>query len=385
RQGATVLLVEEGPWVGGMLTAAGVSAIDGNHRIAGGLWREFRDSLYAHYGGPEAVATGWVSNTLFEPAIGQRILRNMLRQEPRITLRLHFRTARFRRNPGYWSLVLVRPDVYEESLCQARVLIDATELGDIAHRHGVPRDVGMDARSVTSESFAPERANDIIQDLTYVLTLQDYGEQADKTIPRPPGYDPEIFRCACDVADPSGQPTELLDCAKLLTYGRLPNHKYMINWPNCGNDHYLNLLGKNPEERRQGLDSAKVRSLRFLYFLQHELGYRNLGLAADEYPTTDGLPLIPYHRESGRIHGLVRFTVDDLLRPYDRPDPLYRTSIAVGDYPIDHHHKERPDAPDIDFIRIKAPAYGLPLGTLLPRGFPGLIVAEKSISVSNIV
>ena len=38
--------------------AAGVTAIDGNHRLAGGLWGEVRDSLYAHYGGPQAVATG---------------------------------------------------------------------------------------------------------------------------------------------------------------------------------------------------------------------------------------------------------------------------------------------------------------------------------------
>ncbi|MBD3288840.1 FAD-dependent oxidoreductase, partial [candidate division KSB1 bacterium] len=31
RSGARVILVEETPWLGGMLTSAGVSAIDGNH------------------------------------------------------------------------------------------------------------------------------------------------------------------------------------------------------------------------------------------------------------------------------------------------------------------------------------------------------------------
>ena len=71
--------------------------------------------------------------------------------------------------------------------------------------------------------------------------------------------------------------------------------------------------------------------------------------------------------------------------PFGQPLPLYRTSVATGDYPIDHHHQQRGDAPNIAFIQIKAPAYGLPLGTLLPRGVPNLIVAEKSISVSNIV
>ena len=58
RMGVMVVVMEETPWVGGMLTAAGVSAIDGNHMLAGGLWGEFRSRLYAHYGGPEAVETG---------------------------------------------------------------------------------------------------------------------------------------------------------------------------------------------------------------------------------------------------------------------------------------------------------------------------------------
>lgn len=132
------------------------------------------------------------------------------------------------------------------------------------------------------------------------------------------------------------------------------------------------------------LKEAKLHSLRFLYYLQTELGYTNLGLD-DTYPTADRLPLIPYHRESRRIHGEVRFTLPHLTDPFAQSAPLYRTSVVVGDYPIDHHHKMRPDAPEIDFIKIKAPAYGIPLGVLLPRGHSQLIVAEKSISVSNIV
>ncbi len=170
----------------------------------------------------------------------------------------------------------------------------------------------------------------------------------------------------------------------MLAYGRLPNDRYMINWPNCGNDYYLNLVERTPPERAELLQEAKLHSLRFLYYLQTELGYPNLGLDAT-YPTADSLPLLPYHRESRRIHGEVRFDLNHLTEPFGQPDPLYRTAVAVGDYPIDHHHKMRPDAPEIDFIKIGAPAYGIPLGALIPREQEGLIVAEKSISVSNIV
>ena len=60
RLGAEVLLLQEKDWLGGMLTAAGVSATDGNHKLPSGIW-EFRDSLYARYGSPKALSTGWVS------------------------------------------------------------------------------------------------------------------------------------------------------------------------------------------------------------------------------------------------------------------------------------------------------------------------------------
>lgn len=384
RQGASVVLIEEGPWVGGMLTAAGVTAIDGNHQLAGGLWKEFRDSLYAHYGGAAAVATGWVSNTLFEPEVAQRVLLNMVKREPGITLLLNTSTTDIERTAdSSWTITTHRAGA--TATVTAGILIDATELGDVAAALGVTYDVGMDARSYSGEAFAPERANDIVQDLTYVMTLRDYGPGTDHTIDRPPGYNPEAFACACSTRDPAAYDNDpRLDCDKMIAYGRLPNDRYMINWPNCGNDYYLNLIDTPPTRRERLLEEAKLHSLRFLYYLQTELSYNNLGLD-DTYPTADRLPLIPYHRESRRIHGVVRFDLNHLAEPFSQPDPLYRTAVAVGDYPIDHHHKMRPDAPQIDFIKIRAPAYGIPLGALIPRDHDDLIVAEKSISVSNIV
>jgi len=65
RSGAKTTLVTSLPWLGGMLTSAGVSATDGNHKLPAGLWGEFRDSLRKHYGGTDSLFTGWVSNTMF--------------------------------------------------------------------------------------------------------------------------------------------------------------------------------------------------------------------------------------------------------------------------------------------------------------------------------
>ena len=88
----------------------------------------------------------------------------------------------------------------------------------------------------------------------------------------------------------------------MITYGKLPNNKYMINWPIEGNDYYINLVEMTPAQREVALKYAKDYTIRFLYYLQKELGYKTLGLADDEYPTVDKLPFIPYHRESRRIH-----------------------------------------------------------------------------------
>ena len=171
---------------------------------------------------------------------------------------------------------------------RTKVLIDASELGDVAAACGVKYRVGMDSRGETGEDIAPEKAKD-------------------------------ITRC-------------------------------------------------------------------FLYYIQTELGFKNLGIADDEFPTSDGFPFILYHREARRIEGEVTFTVNHAAKPFDSDEPLYRTGIAVGDYPIDHHHYRNPDwdnLPELHFYPI--PSFNVPMGSLIPKAVDDLIVAEKSISVTNIM
>lgn len=375
REGVSVSLVEEGPWLGGMLTSAGVSAIDGNYRLRAGLFGTFCDSLAAHYGGYDKLRTGWVSNILFEPSVGQYILRKMLVSNPNISLSLDTKAIAFKKLENGWKVTVIKDG--KKINYVAKVLIDATELGDVAAACGVKYDIGMDSRSVTGENIAPANANGIIQDLTYVAILKDYGPDADKVIDKPFGYDPTLYE---------GCLKGMKDKETMLSYGKLPNGKYMINWPTNGNDYYADLIESTPSERLKKLAEAKAVTLGFVYYIQTELGCRNLGLADDEFPTSDRLALIPYHRESRRIHGMIRFTMDYVFKPFDQELKLYRTGIAVGDYPVDHHHgryREYGNLPDLHFYPI--PSFNLPLGCLIPKGVSNLIVAEKSISVSNLI
>jgi hypothetical protein len=270
---------------------------------------------------------------------------------------------------------------------RAKIIIDATELGDVLALNGIPYDIGMDSRKETGEEIAPPVSNDIIQDLTYVAILKDYGSGVDKTINKPENYDPSGFRCTCaGYCNPDSIKRTLWACGEMMNYGKLPNGYYMINWPIFGNDYYANVIDMDHHEREAQLQKAKHHTLSYVYYLQNELGFRNLGLAEDVFPTHDQLPLIPYYRESRRMKGLIRFTLNDLAKPYAQDNPLYRTGIAVGDYPVDHHHEAYPDhdhLPDLHFYPV--PSYTVPLGTLIPENSEFFIVAEKSISVTNLV
>jgi hypothetical protein len=383
RMGVKTLIVEETNWLGGMLTSAGVSAIDGNHNMPGGLWGEFRKNLYDYYGGPAAVETGWVSNTLFEPSYGNKALKS-LAVNPNLNIWYKTKWSDLKRTNKTWQAKITKAG--KITIVEAKIVIDATELGDVMASQKIPYRVGMDSRYDTKEVYAPEKANDIVQDLTYVVILKDYGKGANKTIKKPEGYNPAEFDCCCNVADPASHDnTPKIDCSQMITYGKLPNNKYMINWPKCGNDIYMNIIEMTPEQREIELKKAKLHSLRFIYHLQTKLGFKNLGIADDEYDTADKLPYIPYHRESRRLKGQVTLTLNDVTSPYEQETAIYRTGVAVGDYTIDHHHLKNPAAPEIDFVKIKVPSYNIPLGALVPATGDGLIVAEKSISVTNIV
>ena len=81
---------------------------------------------------------------------------------------------------------------------------------------------------------------------------------------------------------------------------------------------------------------------------------------------------------------MVRFKIQHISNPFNQLNPLYRTGIAVGDYPIDHHHRENTNAPQhLGFYPV--PSFNVPLGALIPDVYKGIIVAEKGISVSNVV
>ena len=381
RNGAKTLLIEETDWLGGMLTSAGVSAIDGNYKLPSGFWGEFKDSLVSHYGSLEALKTGWVSNVLFEPKVGNEILKSITQNEKNLKILYSTSTQSVSKHDENNFNYQIKTS---EGTFFSKILIDGTELGDLLPMIDDDYDVGMDSNEMYDENIAPEIKNDIIQDLTFVMILKNYNKKV--KIDKPEGYDASEFYCSTSHKDCPESDKALWSPQQMMNYGKLPNDKIMINWPIYGNDYYSNLIEMSKEEREVVFEKAKNKSLRYLYYIQDELGFDNYSISDDEYETDDNFPLIPYYREARRIKGQVTFSLNYIKNPYDQKYKLYRTGVLVGDYPVDHHHDAHPEKeklPKLAFYPI--PSYSLPFGSLISKKNSNFLVAEKSISVSNLV
>ena len=378
RMGVKTILAEETNMLGGMLTAAGVSCTDGNDQFPSGIWEEFRQALYKHYG-RNKLNSGWVSNTCFEPHVGDSIFKAWAAKEKNLQVFFGYELETVQKDDNKVTGATFRNKNNTEAVrIKAKLVIDGTELGDVFAAAGAAYDLGIDDSLMSNEKEARQK-NNIIQDMTWAAVLKDYDPGADKTIARPANYDSTKYFCSTSDAPCYGKPY-IYDVKKVLNYGKLPNGKYMLNWPAHGNDYYLNVVEKSYELRAASYELAKQHTLGFIYFLQTQLGMKNIGLADDELDS--GLALIPYNREGRRVKGMVRMNINHIKNPYDYT--LFRTGIAVGDYPVDHHHAQYPGkVPEIEFPSI--PAYNIPMGCLIPEKIDRLIVCEKGISVTNIV
>ena len=150
RMGAATIVAEPSTWLGGMITAAGVCAFDGNHNLPSGIFGEFRSALYKVYGGPSKVSTGWVSNTLFEPHVGDSIFKTMVASTQHLTIQYQWQFQKtILENGVIKGAAFTQTLTGEKSIVYANQVIDATELGDVLASAGIPYDLGMESNEIT--------------------------------------------------------------------------------------------------------------------------------------------------------------------------------------------------------------------------------------------
>ena len=74
-------------------------------------------------------------------------------------------------------------------------------------------------------------------------------------------------------------------------------------------------------------------------------------------------------------------TVDAAKHPYDYD--LYTRAVAVGDYPVDHHHVQNPRREELSHLWFgKIPSFSVPMGVLVPVRVEDFLVADKAVSTA---
>jgi FAD dependent oxidoreductase len=384
RRKAKTILVSEFPWLGGMLTSAGVSVPDGNELEAfqTGLWGEFLQELRSRQ--PGGLDNSWVSFFSYDPRIGAAIFADWVRELPNL----------------HWIAGKVPLSVLRQGDCvtgvrfadftvKAKIILDGTELGDLLALGEIPHRWGWELQSQWREPSAPADFNFItqkypVQAPTWVVIMQDFGEEVAPKIPPAPNQDLSMFAGAWDD----------YGAEKFLNYGRLPGGLLMVNWPICGNDYgkEVGRLIESETSKSEFLQECRWHSQNFAHFIQNQLGDR-YGLAEQIFPeyrnSSTAYALHPYYRESRRLVGLTTVREQDILPiALGRVASLNIEAIAIGNYANDHHY------PKVNYqVQPKSIRWGgrwtgtpftIPYRCLIPMQTDGLLVCEKNISVSHI-
>lgn len=430
-----VILTEETDWLGGQMTSQGVSALDENHLVeisgAARSYQQFRNDIRARYKRDFKLVEWaaaepwlnpgdcWVSWLAFEPKFAVDEIEKLLspyekRQQLAIKLRTKAIYANVEENDTtstssqtkVTSIVIYD---FERKTCteiRAKIVIDATELGDLLPMAGMKYRSGAESKDETGEAHAPEKARpENVQDFTYPFVIE-HRPGTKNVIAKPPHYDEfnaagkfslegyPMFTCKL-----SGEGEDLrieklpfweyrrLISSKLFESDEYPFDVAMINW-NSNDLRMQNIIDVDANTQAERLALGKALSLGFLYWLQTEaprddggFGYPEFYLRTDVLGSEDGLSKYPYIRESRRIvgqHTIVEEQIVVATNPGARAR-LFSDSVGIGRYPVDIHGEQ-----DVPGAAQHTKPFQIPLGALIPKDAANLLPACKNIGTTHV-
>jgi hypothetical protein len=406
----SVCVSEETEWIGGQMTAQGVSAFDENKYVetsgATRMYQRLRQKIRDHYralpGTPqdEHLNPGkcWVSWCAFEPKVGLKKLYELIAEEceglkrkPKIFTRTKVVQIKLHRG-RVKSALAVNLDTGRFIEFRTRFCVDATELGDLLPMIGVPYASGAESREETGEPHAPLEANaDNVQDFTYPFVVTNDKAMASR-IEKPAQYDE--FKKADKFNFRAGERVfPMYDDPKhdmpFWTYRRLvakelfPSYKFdvsMINWES--NDvRGENLIDVPLDVQAQRLALGKLISLGFLYWLQTDAGHPEISLLRDQLGTPDGMSKYPYIRESRRIKARKRIVEQEIAAATNggARAKLFKDSVGIGLYPIDIHGHQ-----DVPGVGQASKPFQIPLRAMVQTHIRNFIPACKNIGTTHV-
>ncbi|MEZ5351097.1 MAG: FAD-dependent oxidoreductase [Bryobacteraceae bacterium] len=437
ERGHTVCLTDESSWIGGQITAGGVSALDENRFIEfAGATRNYydmrqriRDYYRSHYR-LSAAARDWdnlnpgtcyVSPLCFEPKVGVSVLEAMLAPH-RKRVQLFARTRIFSLDVAEGVIRGALAYRFDEQVVvrfTPRYVLDATELGDLLPLAGVPYIVGSEARGDTGEPHAAIDANTAcVQSFTYPFAI-DVKPGENHRIAKPEQYeqfrDGQPFALLLNYSTDYGwrgyfqykmfgddppvpnnmSPGPFFSWRRLLDARNFsgpnaPGDLALINWPRQ-DYHSESILDRTPADESRILQQAKRLSFAFLHWLQTDLprddgkgnGYPELRLRKEVMGTVDGLSKVPYFRESRRILAKSgRVVEQDIVAEYQNGSRArwFGDSVGTAFYMVDIH----PCGANERGRMMMPRPFQIPMGALVPQKIHNLLAAGKNIGVTHL-
>jgi hypothetical protein len=442
RLGASVLLLEETDWIGGQMSAAGVTAMDEaaayGLRIVRerGIYREFHESMAAYYytlnkdpfRGDRSYGDS-NTNAGYEPKVARAGLYAMIadaRTKATLDLSTRSRVVQVAKSGNTVAGVTIEVEGAsgkQRKSIQSAVLIDATEYGDVIPLTGARYRVG----NVRSDKLD---LKSLVQDSTWCAVIREYPQGIPdhlKLRQPPPDYarGPRPFlkykmyggMMWGKEAKEAQQGKEkafqfrvytgyraVPDTASPMT-GEISEHRNTLTSLNGGNDYPVTVATIEDLKQRYADERGGIyKSLSVIYYLQNELGSKwsvaedqgydtpanraymaKIGIRPDLLEVACRLPQLPYVRESRRIIGVKTLVATDLTRFKDAKH--FDTSVAMGDYFMDLHGTDEAVEKDLDpgAVPKGGGPFQVPFETFIPETIDGFLPAEKNISQSRLV
>jgi hypothetical protein len=392
-----VAVIEETPTLGGLI-ANGLCNTDGSPAACTGIFEEFRQRNLAYYQKhfpDDPIITTHPKGKVglrYEPSVADRLFTEMVAEVPSITVFYRRYVTQLLKGDNRIVGVVTRDVEGDHPLTfHAFITIDATHEGDLLPLAGAQFRLGREPRTpeephagaiymtLGGEVFGSGAGDNKMQAYALLATIKDYGDGADKSIAKPPRYDPKNYA------------PEPIEDTFWHYGGALPNRKFELNENLDGTDVTeinWNYINGGRDERRRVWEKYRDFTLGYIYFRQTEMGEKHIGLAEDEFTENNNLPYILYVRQGRRLDGVYNFNERDCLRVpgFLRP-PLQKDTIAVSDWHIDAHAVSRDTEGYIylgmaDQYHISAPVQA-PYGIMVPKEIDGLLV-PMAVSATHI-
>lgn len=290
-----------------------------------------------------------------------------------------------------------------------KIVVEATDLGDLLELAGMESRVGQEARADTGESVLGDTAcPECQQNITWVALVRR-GDDQPVGAPAGFGVEPWLSNYTDTLYFGPTKYDFFDNWGGIFTYRRVVNlggrgDVSMLNYgchddPErgqvCGND-YLDgqLVGVPPEERALHLQRSRDRALGYVHYLQqanlvHKGQNVELSPASDITGTDDGVALEPYIREARRGVALETVVWQDAAKsenPGAKWGRVYNDTVGVGNYHyFDFHaYENNPAHVDLSDAQKEVLPFTIPLGALVPVDAENVILSAKSIGTTHI-